>query len=324
LARGTMMAIGSMAYAAVMQDDEAYKRAKPEERYSNWFVYIPGVSEPLRIPIPYELGYLFKALPEAVIGAASGNTETSQAVKGMATLLGQSNPFSLPQAVKPLTEAVLGRTFFGGDIESMRERQTLLPAERYRNNTTEVAKMLGSITANKTIKDVTGYEGVSPLMIDHLIRGYTGPLGIAITQLANPLLAADSKTMVAQPTMKPSQIPFFGGLFQTTEGRGTLDEAYDRMHQIQEAKGTFDKMIQEGRRAEAQAFAQSYANDLAIASTAAAASKRLGEFAKYERMIISSPTLSTEEKDLRLEQLDKAKTAFANSMISVSDKTRHR
>lgn len=324
LARGTMLALGSMAYAAMMQDDEAYKRAKPEERYSNWFVYVPGVSEPLRIPIPYELGYLFKALPEAVIGAANGNTETSQAVKGMATLIGQSNPFSLPQAVKPLTEAVLGKSFFGGDIESMRERQTLLPAERYRDNTSEVAKLLGSITANKAIKETTGYEGVSPLMIDHLIRGYTGPLGIAITQLANPILSSEAKSMVEQPTMKPSQMPFFGGLFQTAEGRGTLDEAYDRMHQIQEAKGTFDKMIQEGRRSEAQEFAQRYANDLALATTSASASKRLGEIAKFERMIKASPTMSTAEKDLRLKQLDKVKTDFANTLLTASDRTRLR
>jgi hypothetical protein len=324
LARGTMMALGTMAYAAMMQDDKAYKRAKPEERYGNWFVYVPGVEEPLRIPIPYELGFLFKALPEAVIGAASGNTETSQAVKGMTTLIGQSNPFSLPQAVKPLTEAVLGKTFFGGDIESMRERQTLLPAERYRDTTTEVAKLLGSITANKAIKETTGYEGVSPLIIDHLIRGYTGPLGIAITQLANPILSSESKSVVAQPSMKPSQIPFFGGLFQTAEGRGTLDEAYDRMHQIQEVKGTFDKMIQEGRRAEAQEFVQRYANDMALATTSASASKRLGELAKYERMIKASPTMSQEEKDLRLKQLDKVKTDFANSLLTAYDKTKHR
>jgi len=161
-------------------------------------------------------------------------------------------------------------------------------------------------------------------MIDHLIRGYTGPLGLAITQLANPILSSESKSMVEQPTMKPSQTPFFGGLFQTAEGRGTLDEAYDRMHQIQEAKGTFDKMIQEGRRAEAQEFAQRYANDLALATTSASASKRLGEIAKYERMIKASPTMSTAEKDLRLEQLDKVKTDFANTLLTASNKTRLR
>jgi hypothetical protein len=34
-ARGMMLAVGTMAYAALMSDDEAYKRAKPEERYGN-------------------------------------------------------------------------------------------------------------------------------------------------------------------------------------------------------------------------------------------------------------------------------------------------
>jgi hypothetical protein len=50
----------------MMQDDESYENANPEERYGNWFVRIPGLEEPLRIPIPFELGLIGKALPEGI------------------------------------------------------------------------------------------------------------------------------------------------------------------------------------------------------------------------------------------------------------------
>ena len=312
ITRGLMLAAGTMAYAAMMSDDEAYKRAKPEERYSSWFVYVPGLSEPLRIPIPFELGYLFKALPEAVYNMAVNDEKASKALGGMAKLLEQTNPFSLPQAVKPLTEAILGKSFFSGDIESAREK-SILATERYRESSTELSKLLGS---------VTGGVGVSAITIDHLIRGYTGPLGIALVSLANPLLASDARAEIQKPTTKLSKTPFIGGLFQPVEGRGTLDEAYDRMEEVRQVKGAYNNMLKEGRRAEAQAFVQRYADEIASASLSGAVQKSLGDLAALERKIRSHPTMTTEEKDERLAKIDAIKLQRARSFLAASDRTK--
>ncbi len=310
--RGLLLAAGTMAYAIAMQDDEAYKRAKPEERYGNWFVYFPGVSEPVRVPIPFELGYLFKSLPEAIVNMAYGDEKASSALGGVGKLLAQSNPFALPQAVKPLTEAVLGKSFFSGDIESEREKG-VLATERYRDSTTEISKLIGS---------VTGEVGVSPIKIDYLIRGYTGGLGIALVQLANPLLNTEAAADVAKPSMKPSKLPFIGGLFQPVEGRGTLDAAYDKMTEIQQAKGTYNKLVESGKRAEAAAFAQEYANQLALASTSGTVQQALGKMAAQERAIKASPNLTTEQKDEALARLDKLKVAYARQFLTLAEKTK--
>ena len=299
--RGVMLGAMTLVYAAMMEDDEAYKRARPEERYGNWFVYVPGVSEPVRVPIPFELGYLFKALPEAVWNMAAQDEKASYAVKGIGKLLAQSNPLSLPQAIKPLTEVYLGKSFFGGDIESQREKQ-MLPEERYRENTTELSKLLGS---------VTGKAGVSPISLDYLIRGYTGGLGVALVQLANPVLASDTRAEIAKPSLKPSKTPFIGGLFQPVEGRGTLDEAYDRMTEIRQVKGTFNRLVEEGRRAEALEFAQRNANELAMMSMSGKVQQQLGQLAKVERQIRANPSMTTEQKDARLKQLDEMKVKIA-------------
>jgi hypothetical protein len=307
LARGTLMALGTIAYAALMSDDEAYKRAKPEERFANWFVYVPGVDEPVRVPMPFELGFLFKALPEAIYGLAANDDKASKTLKGLGTLLNQSNPLALPQAVKPLTEVVLGKSFYSGDIESAREK-AVLATDRYRDNTTEVSKLLGQVTGK--------VSDISPISIDYLIRGYFGGLGIAITQLANPILASDQKSM-AEPSTKPSKLPLIGGLFQPVEGRGTLDEAYDRMQEIRQVKGTYNKLVEDGKRAEALEFAQSYTNDLAQTSVSGRVQKQLGELAKQERVIKANPTMTTEEKDRRLEQLDKIKVQIARQFLAL-------
>jgi hypothetical protein len=307
--RGLMLAAGTIAYAALMEDDEAYQRAKPEERLANWFVYVPGIDEPVRVPIPFEMGFLFKALPEAVYAMAMQDGKTDAALSGLSKLAMQTIPLALPQAVKPITEAILGKSFYSGDIESVREKD-VLATERYRDSSTELAKTIGS---------VTGKVGLSPITIDYLIRGYTGGLGIALVQLANPILASSDKVEVAEPTTKLSKQPFIGGLFQPVEGRGTLDEAYDRMKEIQQVKGTYNDMVEKGRRAEAMAFAQEYSDKLSAASVSGSVQKRLGELAKMERQIKGSPNLTTEQKDMRLEQLDKMKTALARQFLAATD-----
>ena len=309
--RGLLLAAGTLAYAAAMEDDEAYKRAKPEERLGNWFVYTPFSDEPMKIPIPFELGYLFKALPEAVFNTAAEDERASDITKGMGKLVALSNPFALPAAIKPLTEVVLGKSFFGGDIESKRELNTMMPGERYRDSTTEFAKMLGG---------VTGDAGLTPIKIDYLIRGYTGALGVAITSLANPILNTEASA-VEKPTMKTSKMPFIGGLFQPVEGRGTLDAAYERMLEIEQVQGTFDRLVESGKKEEAKAFVEQYKNKLALASLSVSVQNDLGEFAKLRRLILDS-NKTTAEKDVLLEKIDAAQYKMASKFLSVTGETR--
>jgi hypothetical protein len=309
--RGLLLAAGTMAYASAMEDDEAYKRAKPEERLSNWFVYTPFSDEPLRVPIPFELGYLFKSLPEAVFNMAAQDERNKDITKGMRTLLGMANPFALPAAVKPATEVILGRSFFGGDIESKRELTSMMPGERSRDTTTELAKALGSIT---------GDAGLTPIKIDYLIRGYTGGLGVALASMANPILNTEVSA-VEKPTMKTSKMPFIGGLFQPVEGRGTLDAAYERMLEIQQAQGTFDRLVDTGKAEEARAFMERYANKLAAASLSSSIQKDLGDFATLRRQVLDS-NKTTAEKDVLLKRIDNAQYQLASKFLSFTGETR--
>jgi hypothetical protein len=310
LKRGTMLAVAAVAYAALMQDDEAYKNAKPEERYGNFFLSIPGIDEPMRVPLPFELGYIFKALPEAIYNMAVGDEKASNAMAGIGKLFAQSNPFGLPQAIKPATEVILGKSFYSGDIESARDKQ-VLPTERYRDNTSELSKMIGS---------VTGEVGLSPVKLDYLIRGYFGSLGVALAQIANPVLASTPEKEVAKPTTKVSQMPVIGSLFQPIEGRGPVDEAYAKMEEIKQAKGTFTRLVEQGKQAEARAFAQQYSTELAMASTSGAVYKRLGELAKQERAIKASANMDTPQKDEALKRIAEAKIKLARMLTQASDR----
>jgi hypothetical protein len=307
-ARGLMLTTVSLSYALAMQDDEAYKKASPEERYNNFFVHIPGVKDPLKIPIPYEAGLLFKALPEAILDAAMRDTKAKEAALGMGKLILQSTPGVIPIGGKPLIEAFYGQTAFG-PIESAREKQ-LQAAMRYRETTSEIAKVMGS---------ATGVAGVSPLMLEHLVRGYTGSMGIAAMHMLDPLLRSSSAGQ--KPSLSAAQLPFVGGLFQKEEGRWLIDRAYDRMDEVVQAQKTFEDLIARGQGAEARAFAQKFSNKLALADDAGNLRKEMGELYSMERAIRVNPNLTTEQKDLRIAQLKKLQNKMAEQFTAAVDRT---
>jgi hypothetical protein len=307
-ARGTMLTTVALAYALSMQDDEAYKKASPEERYNNFFVRIPGVNDPLKIPIPYEAGLLFKALPEAILDAAMRDTKAKEAALGMGKLILQSTPGVIPIGGKPLIEAFYGQTAFG-PIESPREKQ-LQAGMRYRETTSEIAKVMGS---------ATGVVGVSPLMLEHLVRGYTGSLGIAAIHMLDPLLRSSSAGQ--KPSLSAAQLPFVGGLFQKEEGRWLIDRAYDRMDEVVQAQKTFEDLVTRGQGAEARAFAQKFSNKLALADDAGSLRKEMGELYSMERAIRVNPNLTTEQKDLRIAQLKKLQNKMAEQFTTAVDRT---
>ena len=307
-ARGLMLMTGAMAYAIMMQDDEAYKKASPEERYGNFFVYIPGIKDPLRIPIPYEIGVLFMAIPQAIVDVAIRDTKAMEAVKGIGKLLWQSAPGVVPVGAKPWLEAFYGQTTFG-PIENQREKM-LMAGERYRPGTTEVAKALGSFT---------GVVGVSPLMLEHFVKSYTSMLGISALHMLDPVFATGAGGEKA--SLPASKQPFIGGLFHSAEGRFLIDRAYGRMEEIVQASNTYKGYVAAGNRAEAADFAQRYSNLLAMSGAAGSFRQVMGKLFTQERAIQNNTDMTTAQKDEALARLKQYENQLSEQFYAQADKT---
>lgn len=326
LQRGALLFMTSLAYAASMQDEEEYKNARPDEKYGNWFVRMPFLDEyadepvVVRVPIPFELGYIFKALPEALVNTMAseeGGKEALQALKqivintipggsSMPQLGGVPVPIPLPAAAKPVIEAGLGRSFFTGrDIESMQEQQRE-PGERFRDGTSEVAKAIGQ-TFN-----------VSPIKLEYLIRGYTGSLGVALVQSLNFLTPAPEGSEKALRRL--SELPVVGTVFQPMDAGGIIDATYARVNEIRQAQETYENMITTGRTADAQAYLERKADELALASVAGDFRKRMGDVTKAERAIRDAPSLSAQEKRERLNELRQVKIQIASAARAIFDR----
>jgi len=299
--RAAMMSALTLAYAGMMADDEAYENADMRTRLQNWFIRIPGVKDPIKVPIPFEAGLIFKALPEALALMSQKDKDSREVLKALGGMVAMSSPVGVstqPQAIKPIIEAAMNKSFFTGrDLESAQE-QELLPTERVRAGTSELAKLFSSATGGT----------VSPIMIEHFVNGYSGSMGLAIMQAANAILPTDREA----PAKRLSEMPVIGSMFQATDAPGQITSMYERAKRYEQIKNTFDKYVDEGRGAEAQALAQRYGREIVFADIAEDFKKDVGEFTTLEKQIRAS-ALSAEEKTERLKEIRQAKIALSKT-----------
>ena len=321
LQRGGMMAAASIVYALMMQDDEAYQNANPDEKYGNWFIPIPGLDEKLRVPIPFEIGYIFKALPEALVNSMLNEHGGEEAVKALRTIAiqtipggtsmpqigGVPVPLPIPQALKPAIEVGLGKSFYTGrDILSAREKD-LLPEEQFRANTTEVAKLFGKM-------------GVSPIMVEQLVKGYTGTMGLAFLQALSLGVPAGESPEGAVKRL--SEYPVVGGAFQPNDAGGIVNSVYERMNEAMKVQRSYDKMVEEGRLNEANALLQRRGEQFMQAELGKEFKQNMNELTQAERAV-QAAAIPPEEKRKQLDEIRRLKIAIAKTIREAADKTIH-
>jgi hypothetical protein len=83
LQRGAMIAGLTALYAMSMEDNEQYKNANTSERMNSWFIPVPGSTMPLKLPVPFELGIIFKMIPEAMVRIMYSDKEIGSEVRNV-------------------------------------------------------------------------------------------------------------------------------------------------------------------------------------------------------------------------------------------------
>jgi hypothetical protein len=299
-----MMGTFTVAYAMMMEEDEAYKNANMDERYANWFVPTPLGT--FRVPIPFELGFFGKAIPEGVYRLAVADDKLSDVLPALRKQFFMAIPGDLPTSIKAPIEVLLNKSFFTDRPIIDARLEGLVKSEQFGEKTPELIKMLG-IDSPEIVKKVFGIEGVSPAQIEYLIKGYTGTLPVALLRLLDPVFASGE---VVKADMKLSDVPVVGAFFQPTDAGGIINAAYESMQQAQKVSNTYKKLLADGRQQEAREFFEENVNLFSVASAAGTFRQQMGEFTKAERAIKASDLDSTEKRK-RLDEMRQIKIKYA-------------
>jgi hypothetical protein len=322
--RAMLMVGATLVYAAAMDDDETYKNAKARDRYNNWLVPNPLGGEHFRVPIPFEVGILFKMLPEVLMDLMKGKFGEQEwaAVKQafIQQIPGAGNALVLPQAVKPLIEVAANHSFYTGNTIEPVSKAGLDPNQRFTASTTELAKRFSDLLSDQPIDTLK----LSPMQVEHLSRGYLGEIPLVVAKMVNSLFANvdTSKEAPVAPTGKMSDTPFVGKFFQPKEGGGALEAAYAQEKALQQAATTYRAMLKRGDRADAAAYKENVLNVLAspqVAQNFATTMTALKAREAYLRSSIKDP----DELEKALDRLAGRKREAAQMLLKAVDAVPH-
>lgn len=256
---GTVVAATLMVGLASLlayKDDEDFKKRTDADRANFWWFKIGDTA--VRIPKPFEVGAAATAVENLLaLGLDSENTNIKRFYDQTKELInGQLAMNFVPQIVRPLNEIYANKNSFGKPIESA-ALQRLRPEDRYTYNTSELARLLsksGLIVEPIGFISGTGAKQLSPVQIDHLIRGYFSGMGTLATAAVDGLL---HHSVIDRGEALPATLKTFAGSFAETlptNNSRYVDMLYTSAQHIEQTYASYRNALKNGDIEKARAI----------------------------------------------------------------------
>lgn len=294
----TVMMLSSL-YALGKGDDEDYAEMDLRTRDNNWIL-----GGGYKIPVPGELGALFKVIPERVVEymRRQGTPEEQTAWEATRTALtyvfeqyvGRVTP--VPQAVKPLLEAFTNHSFFTGrELEGIYQKQQD-PSMRRASNTSELAIAIAAFA-----RDMIGVDAVSPILVDNALNGYFGSSAALLVATTDSLL---NPTRVDRPLHKWALVSNY---MYDPVGTRRMTEFYEARETVGRANTTLNELLKTDMDRAAK-YAEEHADELMLESAVNSTLEQLERTRAY-RKFLNSPdaadSMPKAEREAELQELRK-------------------
>lgn len=294
----TVMMLSSLYALGKDEDDERYQEMDLRTRDSNWII------GDYKLPVPGELGALFKVIPERVVEymRRQGTPEEQTAWEATKTALayifeqyvGRTVP--VPQAVKPLIEAWTNYSFFTGrELEGIYQKQQD-PSMRRASNTSELAIAIANFA-----RDTVGVDKVSPILVDNALNGYFGSTAGLLVAATDSLL---NPTRVDRPLHKWALVSNY---MYDPVGTRRMTEFYETREKVGRANATLNELAKTDLD-RAVKYAEENADALALESAVNSTLEQLERTRAY-RKYLNSPDaaaeMAKEEREAELLELRK-------------------
>jgi hypothetical protein len=222
----SILALSAM-YWMLASDTEEYETAEQEVRDNYWII---GNA---RIPIPFEIGTVFKVFPERILEYFFGEDTSKDLKNSIVRNITSTLAFNpIPQAFLPVVENIANYSFFTGQPIVGKGLEDVAPKFQASAGTSLLAQEIGEATNS------------SPVKIDNLIRGYTGTLGTYAVMMLDAVMRGEGDPTKA--TMKAEQLPVVKRFFASSEGTGTITAYYEMKKAVDESTRTINFLERTG------------------------------------------------------------------------------
>jgi hypothetical protein len=297
----TIMALSAM-YWMMTHDDEEYKVQEQETRDNYWLLPSLGV----KIPIPFEIGVIFKVIPERVLEYSFGDDTGKDFVNAMSRQLLNTFSFNpIPQTVLPVVEAATNYSFFttrpilGQGMEGIApEFQATPTTSKTATSITDAYNSVIDLMPDAVAKKLRA----SPVILEHLIQGYTGTMGMYAMQTMDYIISANSD--VPNASKRFEQMPVIRRFAVDPQARGTVTAFYDMKNAVDSVTRTASYLERTMNFEDQAEFIRDNIKTLAVKEYVQSLEKTMKEF-RDQKLVIRSSTMSADAKRSYLDTIEK-------------------
>lgn len=299
---------------AAQHDDDRYKSTPQWLKDTFWVIYPWWDKEakvPMILPKPFLMGALFGSSVEHMLDYAVDKKRDGlkDAVRGVITV---GVPGFMPTIFGPILEWWTNYSFFRGRSLESQSDQKLPPSMRANTQTQEVFRKLGNML------------DVSPIKLENTMRGYTGNLGLSATAAVSAGLEAvdgkDRPTPVAKRLTEQPGIKAVFGREPIGSNSQQVTDFYDNLERASQAEAGLKVLAESGDKAALAKFRQENLPDISMAKVLKETSQDLGDIRKSIAAIQKHPTMASEAKRQRIDQLNRRMTKIAEQANAVYEK----
>jgi Holliday junction resolvasome RuvABC DNA-binding subunit len=284
--RGMTIAALSTMYWMLASEDDEWKRQEQETRDNYWIL------GDVKIPIPFEIGVLFKVIPERILEYSFGDDTGKDFLKSMTRQLTSTLSFNpIPQTALPLIESVTNYSFFTGRPIVSQGLEDVNPAYQIAPGTSRVGELIGGAT-----KDLPTALQISPVKIDEMIRGYTGTLGGYMMDLFDAIY--DLNTDAPKAAKRFEQMPVIRRFAVDPLARGQVTAYYELKNSVDEAVRTANLLERNMKPQEWGEFMQENMGLLGTKDYVLDLEKSMKQYREMKNFVRASTMDAGEKKDI--------------------------
>lgn len=310
-----------LAYALLMSDDENYQALPDHVRDTNWILpYGKYLGYTPAIPIPAELAFFFKAIPERIVQfyKHQGTDEEQAALGVVKELLVRgvdvfSSPNLTPQLIRPFLENITNHSWFlNRPLESqaqLRQRPFMRAGIGTSDSMKAVAELLEDAANATGIEAIT----ISPIKLENLIRGLLGTAGGTVLALSDAAFFPSRTDRPLHQQLK-SQLTGASAVMKDAVGTRYLDKVYKLESDVEQVYNTYNRLLQDKPEKTAE-FIEDNKGLYSIRPAVQGLMTAIRSLNAAARQIDKTTDIGTDERrrridELRIEQNDLARQAL--------------
>jgi|TARA_R110000824_G_scaffold104675_4_gene248341 hypothetical protein len=267
VSRGALFIGATAMYYFMVKDDEEYKNTR-EDLKNDWWLIPMGNGLHVKIPIPFEVGTLYKVIPEQILRMMFEQEHDVRDVRDeMARQIKGSLMMDLrPQFIRPMIDAWSNKDAYQRDaIVPQWMEDTVMASEQYNPYTSMITRLVGD-----KLNDIPFLKNVdflnSPMKLEYMMRQYGGTLGSYLFVAADRLAreATDENVVGTSADFgfdwrTVASMPMLGDLlYDAQKGGGFQEDFYEAVEDMNTLVTTLGQ-IKEGRGyEEAKEFEQEH------------------------------------------------------------------